>query len=76
MHESAVAPGTQNPNFSASGAPIQFGFYRSNSTSVGGNGMATYGGIDNWSVTVRYDAATPARSATWGSVKAGYAGKR
>ena len=71
-----LAPGVHNPDFSVSGAPIQFGFYRSNSTSVGGGGGSTTGGIDDWTVTVHFDAATPARATTWGAVKAGRQGTR
>ena len=38
-----------NPDFSASGAPIEFGFYRGNS---GFPGYTTRAAIDNWAVTV------------------------
>ncbi|HRD96959.1 MAG TPA: hypothetical protein PLA97_11245 [Rubrivivax sp.] len=41
------------PDFSATGQPIQFGFLRANSTSLGGGGYAVETGIDNWSVVVR-----------------------
>jgi len=68
----ALAPGVQNPDFSVTAAPIQWGFFRANSTSVGGGGSSTTGGIDNWSVTVHYDAATPARSTSWGRLKSLY----
>lgn len=44
---------TQHPDFSASGATIEFGFWRGNFTSVGSSGYRITGGIDNWSVTVR-----------------------
>jgi hypothetical protein len=72
----ALAPGVQNPDFSAGGTPIQFGFYRANSTSVGGGGSTPTGGIDDWAVSVHYDGATPARVRSWGSLKAAYAGRR
>lgn len=72
----AAAPGMQNPDFSAGGAPIQFGFARSNSTSVGGDGSSLFGGIDNWTVSVHYNSATPTRPASWGSLKAGYTSRR
>ncbi len=72
----AAAPGVQNPDFSNAGGPIQFGFYRSNSTSVGGGGSTLLGGIDDWSVTVHYDGATPSQSASWGAIKSRYAGTR
>ncbi len=72
----AAAPGVQNPDFTMAGAPIQFGFYRSNSTSVGGGGSSLFGGIDDWLVTVHYDSATPAQGITWGAVKSRYANSR
>jgi len=72
----ALAPGVQNPNFTAAGAPIQFGFYRANSTSVGGGGSTLTGGIDDWVVNVHYDGATPTRATSWGALKAGYKGRR
>ena len=43
---------TQHPNFSAGGAPIQFGFFRANGTGVNGGGYTLSAGIDNWQVTV------------------------
>jgi len=43
---------SKHPDFSASGSPIQFGFFRSNSTGLGGAGYTIVGGIDNWTVTV------------------------
>ena len=72
----ALAPGVQNPNFTVAGAPIQLGFYRANSTSVGGDGSSPTGGIDNWTVTVHYDGATAVSRTTWGAVKASYRGRR
>jgi hypothetical protein len=72
----AAAPGVQNPDFSAAGAPIQFGFSRSNSTSVGGGGSTLTGGIDDWVVTVHFNAATPTRGTSWGALKAGYLNRR
>lgn len=66
----ALAPGVQNPDFGPSGGPIQFGFYRANSTSVGGSGATISGGIDNWSVTL--DMAVPAAPTTWGRIKGTY----
>jgi hypothetical protein len=42
--------GTQHPDFSEQGDPIQFGFVRANSTL--GNGYTIIGGIDNWSYTI------------------------
>ncbi|MEQ1692946.1 MAG: hypothetical protein ABMA00_16780 [Gemmatimonas sp.] len=39
-------------DFSTSGAPLQFGFYRSNSSDAGGSAYVTTHGIDNWEVKV------------------------
>ena len=42
-----------HPDFSATGAPIEFGFIRENSNaSAGSAGFTTVGGIDNWQVNV------------------------
>lgn len=43
-----------HPDFSSSGAPIQFGFLRGNTSGIGGVGTPffTDAGIDNWSVTI------------------------
>jgi hypothetical protein len=67
----ALAPGVQNPDFSAAGGTIQFGFFRANSTSTGGGGGTASGGIDNWSVTIHPVVTSTVRS-TWGRVKALY----
>ena len=48
---------TQHPNFSVTGAPIQFGFFRANGTSVNGGGYTLAAGIDNWQITLA--TATP-----------------
>jgi hypothetical protein len=45
---------TSHPDFSGTGAPIQFGFYRSNSTCLGCSGYLLDAGIDNWAVTVHF----------------------
>jgi hypothetical protein len=50
---------TQHPDFSATAAPIQFGFYRANGTGVGGGGYALTAGLADWVVTV-HSAAAPA----------------
>ena len=55
-----------HPDFTASGAPIQFGYARGNSSS-----NARTGRIDNWSVTVS-GTATPVSNRTWGEVKTIY----
>jgi hypothetical protein len=68
----ALAPGVQNPNFGVGAPPIQLGFFRGNSTSVGGGGGTTTGGIDNWTVTVHFNGATPVAAASWGRVKGLY----
>jgi hypothetical protein len=68
----ALAPGVQNPNFSVSGSSIEFGFVSGNSTSVGGGGGTTVGGIDNWTATLHTDEATPATRTSWGRVKSLY----
>lgn len=66
----AAAPGVQNPDFSPTGAPIEFGFSRANSTSVGGDGGQTIGGIDDWTVVINHDAPVATHPSTWGKVKA------
>jgi len=48
----SIFDNTQHPNFSAAGAPIQFGFFRANGTSVGGLGYTLSAGIDNWAITL------------------------
>ncbi len=70
----ALAPGVQNPDFSVAGTPIEFGFFRANSTSVGGSGGTTYGAIDNWVVTLTVDAAVPTEATSWGDLKARFWG--
>ncbi|MFI4953637.1 MAG: hypothetical protein ACHP7M_10905 [Burkholderiales bacterium] len=49
---SSLFDNTQHPDFSAGGAPIQFGFFRANGTSLGGGGYTLAAGIDNWQVTI------------------------
>jgi hypothetical protein len=53
----AIFDNTQHPDFSASAAPIQVGFFRANGTF--GAGYTLSAGIDNWQVTVTA-AAPPA----------------
>jgi hypothetical protein len=43
-------PGPSNPDFSASGAAITFGYYASNGTAFGPT--STLSGLDNWLVTI------------------------
>jgi hypothetical protein len=42
---------TQHPNFSAGGAPIQFGFFRANGSGPS-TGYTLVGGIDDWQIAV------------------------
>ena len=54
---STVAPvdfgsGTEHPDFSSTGSPIEFGFFRSNSNCTTCGPYKIIAGIDNWSVTV------------------------
>jgi hypothetical protein len=70
----ALAPGVQNPNFTVTGGPIQFGFFRANSTSVGGGGGNVTGGIDDWFMKIQYNSAVPAHSTSWGRIKRMYSG--
>jgi hypothetical protein len=63
----ALAPGVQHPDFSTTGPMIEFGFYRSNSTSVGGDGGTVSGGIDNWRVILLTPVA--AERGSWGRLK-------
>jgi len=52
-------PGGAKPDFAASG-PIEFGFVRGNSTSVGGVGFTAVAAIDDWSVRLNPPCTTPA----------------
>lgn len=47
----SATDGTGAPDFSAAGAPIQFGFYTANGTAGSGRSVTT-SGIDNWKVTL------------------------
>ena len=47
-----IVDNTQHPNFSAGGAPIQFGFFRANGTGVNGGAYTLAAGIDNWQITL------------------------
>jgi hypothetical protein len=58
---------TQHPDFSAGGAPIQFGFFRANSTGVNQTGYTLSAGIDNWRVTIAAVSAIPTLSG-WGMI--------
>ena len=44
--------GNAHPDFTAGGGPIEFGFFRANSTSPGAIGYQTVALIDNWTVLV------------------------
>ncbi|NEO54957.1 MAG: PEP-CTERM sorting domain-containing protein [Okeania sp. SIO3B5] len=55
---STVAPvdfgsGTERPDFSSTGTPIEFGFFRSNTTCPTCGSYRIVAGIDNWSVTIK-----------------------
>jgi hypothetical protein len=58
--QSTIFDDTQHPDFSAGGAPIQFGFFRANGTGVNGGAYTLAAGIDNWQTTIV--AAEPASS--------------
>ncbi len=52
--------GVAHPDFSASGAPIQFGFFRQNTTpGIGCCPITVAAYADNWSVTVNSGACSP-----------------
>ncbi|HEX6790060.1 MAG TPA: hypothetical protein VF247_02005 [Candidatus Krumholzibacteria bacterium] len=52
---------------------MEFGFYRAASTSAGGPGSTTVGGIDGWSVVLDLATGPVATTpSTWGRVKALY----
>jgi opacity protein-like surface antigen len=55
-----IVDNTQHPDFSASGAPIQVGYFRANGTGLGGGGYTLAAGIDNWQVTIVGAAQPPA----------------
>jgi hypothetical protein len=42
----------QHPDFSASGAPLQVGYFRENGTGLGLGGYTLAAGIDNWQITI------------------------
>ena len=60
----SIFDNAQHPNFSANGAPIQFGFFRANGTRVNAGVYTLSAGIDNWKITIAPgpSAATTARS--------------
>ncbi len=51
---------TQHPDFSVGGAPIQFGYFRANGTSLNGGGYTLTAGIDNWQITIAARGAAQA----------------
>jgi hypothetical protein len=61
---STFVDNTVHPNFSAGGAPIQFGFLRANGTGPGGIGYSLGAAIDNWQVTITSAAAPPSGTTT------------
>jgi hypothetical protein len=44
--------GSAHPDFTATGTPIEFGFFRGNSNGPGGGSYSIVGAIDNWRVRV------------------------
>ncbi|MEO5786388.1 MAG: hypothetical protein ABIS17_12880 [Casimicrobiaceae bacterium] len=58
----AIFDNTQHPNFSATGAPIQFGFFRANGTGINGGGYSLAAGIDNWQIVIAAAAPPPPTS--------------
>jgi hypothetical protein len=66
--------GPGNPNFSAAGAPITFGYFTSNGTGLGGSQTSTLSGIDNYSLTVTSSATVPDETATLPLLALGLAG--
>jgi hypothetical protein len=52
--------GAVHPDFTATGAPIEFGFFRANSNGPGGHSYRIVGAIDNWRVQVNPACTTPA----------------
>jgi hypothetical protein len=68
-----LAPEVLNmhPDFSATGAPIKFGFARLNTTP--GNSIFIVGGIDNWRVEVT-SVPEPSAIAAWGAAVVAIAG--
>lgn len=65
-----LASAGQHPDFSLTGAPLEFGCYRANSTGTGSFGYTTGGGIDNWRVDLAVDAAVATETTSWGGLKA------
>ena len=59
-----------NPDFSAGGAPLQFGFITQNGTG-GSSCISTNSGYDNWLITITHQS-TPVNTTTWGNIRALY----
>jgi hypothetical protein len=55
---------TLHPDFSAAGAPIAVGFFRSDSGNANGNAFTVEGGIDDWSLTITTAVAPEPASVT------------
>jgi len=58
----AAGNGPANPDFSATGAPITFGYTSFNNNSGGAPGLVRLSGIDNWQVAV---TTVPLPPAAW-----------
>ena len=55
LTDTTIVDGTQHPDFSAAGPPIDFGFFRFNSTCLGCGSYSIIAGIDNWRVSIEQD---------------------
>lgn len=62
--------GLFNPDFSANGAPIRFGYYSQNGGSGGYYSLSAGFGVDNWSVMI--ESTVTAEAASFGAVKSMY----
>ncbi len=59
----------QHPDFSPSGGPIEFGFFRGNS-ATSDDPYYSKAGIDNWTFVLHTGGPTPVQPSTWGAIKA------
>lgn len=62
-----MSPGTQHPDFSGNGSPIQFGFIRANTHFGPPSPLVLEHGIDSWTFTCFSETPVPAVS-QWGLV--------
>lgn len=72
--------GTLNPDFSVTGAPIEFGFWRAISHPTGNPIQGRTGGIDNWTLTVNSASTVPEPATlsllSFGLLGVGFAARR